>query len=288
MTWMLSRALCESLHCSREAGAENSAENFSDGEQSVALSLIPSPHPFLYRGKTKDFSNRSRSGLTFAVLTADRGEELLTSYRAAFHAQTSAQPDAGQESTASTRQCGSRWHASLAKYDRDLRLWKIRQRSLFEDSIPFSGRFPTWGTMRSGELYRARTPPLLRAIRRCITSASGGGASLKGPTLICKDATDGGPNARYGTSEKLGSFVRKAATLTARDHKIGKASQSTMDRNARPLSEQIGGDLNPAWCEWWMGLPLGWTALDALETDRYRRWLDSHGRCLRNLNERPE
>lgn len=39
-----------------------------------------------------------------------------------------------------------------------------------------------------------------------------------------------------------------------------------------------GGTLNPSWVEWLMGWPIEWTASDALETDRYRRWFDSHGK----------
>ena len=29
--------------------------------------------------------------------------------------------------------------------------------------------------------------------------------------------------------------------------------------------------------EWMMGWPIGWTALDALGTDRFRQWQRSHG-----------
>jgi len=32
--------------------------------------------------------------------------------------------------------------------------------------------------------------------------------------------------------------------------------------NSRPLSEQVGGSLNPTWVEWLQGFPLGWTELD--------------------------
>jgi hypothetical protein len=51
------------------------------------------------------------------------------------------------------------------------------------------------------------------------------------------------------------------ATPTSLDWRSGKASQQTMERNRRPLSEQVGGQLNPRWVEWLMGFPFGWTAL---------------------------
>ena len=44
------------------------------------------------------------------------------------------------------------------------------------------------------------------------------------------------------------------------------------------LADQVGGSLNPTWVEWLMGWPLGWTDLKPLETDRFQRWLELHGR----------
>lgn len=45
------------------------------------------------------------------------------------------------------------------------------------------------------------------------------------------------------------------------------------------------GPLNPAWVEWLMGWPIGWTDLRPLEMDKYRQWLRSHGRALAALCE---
>jgi hypothetical protein len=39
-----------------------------------------------------------------------------------------------------------------------------------------------------------------------------------------------------------------------------------------------GGKLNPMWVEWLMGWPAGWTDLKPLETDKFQRWQDEHGR----------
>lgn len=68
-------------------------------------------------------------------------------------------------------------------------------------------------------------------------------------------------------------------TPLTRDWRSGKASQATHDRNSRPLSEVIGGQLNPNWVEWLMGWPIGWTGCEPLETGRFRPWCDSHGIC---------
>ena len=83
---------------------------------------------------------------------------------------------------------------------------------------------------------------------------------------VCGNYNRKGASATSG--DGLATAVLKVATPTARDWRSGKASQATHDKNSRPLSEQIGGSLNPTWVEWLMGWPLGWTDLKPLETAR--------------------
>ena len=75
-----------------------------------------------------------------------------------------------------------------------------------------------------------------------------------------------GLSAKSG--DGLATAVMRVATPTARDFRSGKASEATHAKNSRPLSEQIGGLLNPTWVEWLMGWPLGWTDLEPLGTGR--------------------
>jgi hypothetical protein len=100
------------------------------------------------------------------------------------------------------------------------------------------------------------------------------------PTL-----TDRGNYNRRGSSVKSGDGLATALkaslpTLTSRDYKSGSTRKSY--GNARPLNEVVReemptltanrwsglqshgvnamlGPLNPAWCEWFMGFPVGWT-----------------------------
>ena len=65
--------------------------------------------------------------------------------------------------------------------------------------------------------------------------------------------------------------ARRFATPTSRDWRSGKASPETLAKNSRPLSEQIGGSLNPTWVEWLMGFPLGWTVCELWETRSSRK-----------------
>jgi hypothetical protein len=91
--------------------------------------------------------------MTYKPLTEDRGEELLMSYLAAFHAKTSLLLGEGQELTESEAECGEKWHGSFVKYDLDSSLWKTHQCSLLGDLELFSETWPRWGLMRDGECW---------------------------------------------------------------------------------------------------------------------------------------
>lgn len=46
----------------------------------------------------------------------------------------------------------------------------------------------------------------------------------------------------------------------------------------RRLAKLTGGEKAPVeFWEWMLGLPIGWTAFEPLETDRFRRWSEQHG-----------
>lgn len=94
---------------------------------------------------------------------------------------------------------------------------------------------------------------------------------------VCGNYNRKGASATSG--DGLATAVLKVATPTARDWRSGKASQATHDKNSRPLSEQIGGSLNPTWVEWLMGWPLGWTDLKPLATDKSHCAQPAHGGC---------
>ena len=73
----------------------------------------------------------------------------------------------------------------------------------------------------------------------------------------------------------LEQAVRLWATPSARDWRSGLASEATMERNARPLSEQVGGSLNPDWVEaYLMAWPMGWTdGRGPLSPQTFHAWL---------------
>lgn len=79
------------------------------------------------------------------------------------------------------------------------------------------------------------------------------------PTLQAHDTRRGIPGRLLGDGKRwnLDDYIVMLPTLTARDGRSGK--NISCHSNSRPLSEVVGGLLNPTWCEWFMGFPAGWT-----------------------------
>ena len=74
------RPVCVNLRSSQALVAEYSAENCSDGAQSVPSSGSPIPQAFLSPDRMKAFSRLSRFGMTCKPLTENLGKKLLMLY----------------------------------------------------------------------------------------------------------------------------------------------------------------------------------------------------------------
>jgi len=74
----------------------------------------------------------------------------------------------------------------------------------------------------------------------------------------------------------LRTAVSRFPTPTVNDSKNNNPPSQAL-RNTPPLNVVVGGNMNPAWVEWLMGWPLGWTDLHVSAMDRFRQWCDSHG-----------
>lgn len=321
MSWLFSQALV----------AEYSQGTAWAGAPCAQLSVMPTPHKFWRNDKTVEPCDLSRFGLTCAPLTEDRGADLLTWFRGASLARTSALPAKAQALTESAAACGATWRGSLARFDPASATWRTAQLSLLGDSEECSVIWPRSGMTAGGQCWELPTlaPPTsgtgsgLWVPTPCATDAKpitggnlyvtetgavrhmrpDGKSSNRGlaasaamwPTPTSSLGTNGGrvtpAKAREGgtliealsartmwptptvcenynrkgasktSGDGLATAVLKCATPTARDWRSGKASQATHDRNSRPLSEQIGGLLNPEWVEWLMNWPIGWTDL---------------------------
>ena len=69
-------------------------------------------------------------------------------------------------------------------------------------------------------------------------------------------------------------------TPTANEDACGKPTgkMQKMLGNHPEVRGSGGGVLNPAWVEWLMGVPIGFSDLKPLEMDKYLSWQEQHGR----------
>lgn len=251
MSWLYSQALVE----------EYSAANCLDGEPCAQLNVMPTPQPFWRNDKTMEHSQLSRFGLTCAVLTAAHGAALLTWFLAGFHVRTSQSQEKAQESTGRARAFGERCLGLFAKFDRDLSLWRTPQRSLVEGLDVYSETWPYWGLMLNGECWEQTTWAHLTAetdygLLPTPTTMDDGGRFNRSPT----------PGAKKRPT--LGAMARYNLWPTPTVHGNTNAPKAGTKRGTG-LQTAAGGPLNPAWVEWLMGWPLGWTELRPLEMDRF-------------------
>jgi hypothetical protein len=234
MSWLFSQALVAGF----------SEANSSAGAPSAPLSGTATPQAYLLPDRMTESWNRFPSGMTCEPLTANHGEGLLTWFREASLAKTSAQREKAQGSTENAAGCGITWPESLAKYDPASSSWKTRQCSLFEDSDECLETFPRWGMMRDGELWELATPEHL-------------------------------------TSENESGFWPTPQMV---DYKGTSSGSKFQQRNAQfstwANGEAISGTIypHPDFYDALMAWPTGWSALNALGTDKFQQWLRSHGK----------
>ena len=297
MSWLFSQALVE----------EYLGDISLDGEQSVQSSGNPTQQAYCAPDKMTVFSRLSRFGMTYKPLTEDRGEELLMSYRAVFHAKTSQQQEKAQELTEREAECGERWQGWLAKFDPSTSSWRTPQCSLLEDLNECLQTLPRSGMTRDGLLWEQQMSAHRISETEygswptpCATDYKGSGktgelrdrldyAVERGSTKS-KDYTWPTPqasdwkNKSYSRDFTLGNPKYIWPTPRTKGMCGGSGSWDLLKKNttieeARQMGAGNGGKLNPTWVEWLMGWPLGWTDLKPLEMDKYQKWLDEHGSC---------
>jgi hypothetical protein len=264
MSWLFSQVLVE----------EYLGENFSDGEQSVQSSGKPIPQAYCAPDKMTDFSRLSRFGMTYKPLTENRGEKLLTLFRAGFHAKTLAQPEKAMDLMEKDQECGITWRGWLAKYDHNTSLWKTPQCSLLGEEQESLVILPKWGMTVNGLLWEQQT-------LEPITKETGCGLLPNGvDTFHTPNTTglDGGSNSRKALKKRQENWP----TPRTRGLCGGSGSWALLKQNLSTMEEvrgMGGGTLNPMWTEWLMGWPLGWTDLKPLVTDKCPCVQQQHGDC---------
>jgi hypothetical protein len=257
MSWLFSQVLV----------VEYLGESYLDGEPSALSNGNSTQLAYLPQDKMTGFSRLSRFGMMFKPLMESLGEELLMSYRAAFHAKTLAQLEKAQELTESGQECGKKWHGSFTKFDQNLSLWKTHQCSLIEDWEQFSGIWPNSGSMLNGECWE-------RQILEQSTTEKEYGLLPDNEKFFHTPTTgsSGGSNSRK-------AMVKRGVTWPTPTTPSGggNAGGSGAHKNAIKNGTYIPSSINPNLYEWLMGWPQGWTDLKQLETDKYHKWRQLHG-----------
>jgi hypothetical protein len=212
-----------------------------DGAPSALLSLIPTAAACYSRGNVTECCLDSPSGTTCELLTAADGEVRSLWLREDSPVRTSQRLATALESTGSTLAYGSKWRASWAMYDPATRSWRTRQCSLLGGLEEFSGIWPRWGSMLDGECLALAMPDWI--------TAENGSGSLPTPSGV-----NGGNNHTMGRVDEWGG-------------------------SSNPLRGTVIGSLClPEFEELVMGWPVTWTAPTPLETVRFQRWQQWHGR----------
>jgi hypothetical protein len=231
----------------QERGEESLAASFSDIPASVLSKLNLTAKKSCCDGNATESCPSSPSGTMSEPLTEDHGAGKLTLCAEDSLARTLASGVTGRESAGREVGYGQSRRESFAKYDRDTHSLKTRQLLLAGGLESFSETWPKWGTMQNGECWA-------RGISEHGICVKESGWWLPTP----------GKNEFYGSATKR--FVGSP------EFRGTKMSEGLRTCKEDPTY------LTPCFGEYVMGWPIMWTALAPLATDKFRQWLDSHGK----------
>lgn len=272
----------------RERGEESSAECFSD-----IPAFAPSKSSLIAgksccSGSATEFCRNSRFGTTCEPLTAGRGGEKSTSSAAASRARTFHARAKARESAEREAGYGTSSRVLLARYDQNTHLWKTPQCSLFGDSDECLETFPRSGMTQGGLLWEQTTwarPTGASESGFWRTPDTGAGGTVSEKTL--EEMANGNWTRMSGQRRQLRLQDQVRHPQLWPMPKCQDARAALFDRYKGNLGEVIhgrylnGGNatpqtksarLNPAWVEWLMGWPIGWTDLKPLEMDKFLSW----------------
>jgi len=169
-------------------------------------------------------------------------EELRTWLAQAFPVSHSAKQE-NDEERATPEICGPRPSMPFAQFDQAESYLKTCQGSFFADTPALSySDFPDWGMWDGTELFELPKPELFTI------------------------EPDGGwlPTPRVARS-----YTNPSATNTRPNECLTTVLLGgKIDHSQRP---------HPAFVEWLMGFPIGWTRLAPVEMHRFHEWLERHG-----------
>jgi len=208
-------------------------------------------------GSARAASTTPPSGMTFGPSTAGPGgESSMLSRRASLASRSAAR--AGEGLAAIPAICGRTPFVSLERSGPRGPYWRTLPDSStgrMVISAEYSRTWPRAGIMLNGVAYQLQplVPPTV-----------GIGCGLLGTPFAMMGNLYLGRLRRTETWEKSSSLQHQLLGLV-----LGLTGR---ERYSGPRMS-----CHPDFAEWMMGWPIGWTALEPLETARFRRWLELSG-----------
>jgi len=132
----------------------------------------------------------------------------------------------------------------------------------------------SWPTLRATDGERGGRGDLIQALRGNPNS------HFRMPTLCAADGDKGGRGdlyARLNNSGRQRMPTLTASMVTTADMEQAKFAGSDPRRPSYQEAAKDGGPLNPEWCEWYMGFPIGWTERGGSVTASFQRWFRLFG-----------
>lgn len=264
-----------SWHCSQERAEGFSLQAYLDSVPSARWKSHHTLGKFCCNGSGTESCRSSRFGMTSATSMPLHGTDTLTLYQGDFPVRTSARPAKEPDFPANVPAYGTKCGELFAKYDRHSHLWKIAPCLQPEDSTGYSGKWPKAGMMLRGWCWEQPT----LGLRTCGNASGFSPWIPNGCTFFHTPTTnglDGGSNSRRALRQRL--------LPTPKSHDANEtACTSNLNRKSPGLGTLAAagvlgrrGRLNPAFVEWLMGWPIGWTALNPLEMGKFRLWRQQH------------
>jgi hypothetical protein len=204
---------------------------------------------------------------------AINSEEELTSFTEDFPAKILAVQDAERVWGESEAVFSSKCVAWSKKSNPDSSFWKTSQPFAHEDLLKSPNHFQLWGMICDGLVYlpKALEPRTLEkggsywgtvnTMDHFPTPASRGWKGGQKPeTAIAK--------GRNPATNNLADCIKAFPTPTKEDYR--RRGPNSRQQGLPEKIGNVGGQLNPDWVEWLMGLPTGWTRLTGTQSRIYQ------------------
>ncbi len=257
-------------------------------ELSVLSKKTVSPRPLSWRGwRTRPWLAFLSGALLNPSLATSTAERWMSSRRA-FLASPSLWPESVLDEK-TTNGSGPTLRASFATYDPLSSSWKTSQACLFEVEAleTFSESWPPSGSMRSGRVFERSTSAhptfgVGSSYWPGVTSSPYGSSQNEGAVSHDRPSR---------STPSLNQLANRWPTATSRDfNSNGARSKTETSHSGTTLTEAIRDDghhprvgpddgqavLNPAFDEWLMGFPIGWTDVERSAMQSYLRWRRKH------------